>query len=97
MGLNDYELIYIVSPKVDEEHLTAVVEKVSKSVTDRGGTVEKIDQWGKKRLAYPIKHFNEGNYISAKIKLSPKSTAEMEANLQINEDVIRHLLVKAGE
>ncbi len=62
--------------------------------TGRGGTIANTERWGKRKLAYPIKHSLEGNYVLIKCKLKPASSRELEANLGISEEVLRHLLVK---
>jgi small subunit ribosomal protein S6 len=95
--LRDYDLIYIISPEIGEESVPATVEKVSKLVAERGGAVEGVEQWGKRKLAYPINRFTEGSYVSTRIKLSPAEAKGLEANLKLTEEVIRHLLVKIGD
>ena len=92
--LRDYELVLIISPEVVEEKFDAVMDKVSQFITENGGTVSDVEQWGKKKLAYPIGQFVEGSYVLAHFNLKPASTKELEANLQISEEVLRHLLVK---
>jgi small subunit ribosomal protein S6 len=92
--LRDYELIIIISPDVADEDIPATIDKVSEFVTSRGGEIVEIDRWGKKRLAYPINRFREGNYVLSRFKLKPGTTAELEASLQISENILRHLLVR---
>jgi small subunit ribosomal protein S6 len=92
--LRDYELILVLSPEVTEDSVEAEISKVSQFIVDRGGTVSTVEQWGKRKLAYPIKLFTEGSYVLTRLKLKPKLTKELEANLQISEVVLRHLLVK---
>jgi len=94
--LQDYELVYILNPDITDEVLEARVNGISQFITGHEGVVDSVDKWGKRRLAYPLKHFLEGNYVLAKFKLSPARCKELETNLKISEEVIRHLLVKAG-
>jgi small subunit ribosomal protein S6 len=94
--LQAYELVIIVNPDAAEEALESRVNNISQYITGKEGVVDAVDKWGKKRLAYPIKHFQEGNYVLTKFKLSPAYCKELEANLRISEDVVRHLLVKVG-
>ena len=94
--LQDYELIYIINPDVAEDALEAKVSSVSQSITSRDGVIASVDRWGKRKLAYPLKHYLEGHYILTKFKISPARLKEIEANLKISEEVLRHLLVKAG-
>ena len=94
--LRDYELVLIISPEVVEEKFDATINSVSQFITEKGGTVSDIEQWCKKRLAYPIKHFTEGNYVLTRCKMEPVLGRELEANLRISEEIMRHLLVKVG-
>jgi small subunit ribosomal protein S6 len=97
MHLRDYELIVIVSPDVPEEELPIHLDKISEFITNKGGSVTEVERWGKRKLAYPITHFREGNYVLTRFKLEPGTTAELEANLRISEKILRHLLIRLGE
>jgi len=90
----DYELVLIISPEVIEEKFDATIDTVSRFITGKGGIISDVEQWGKRRLAYPIKHFEEGSYVLVRFKLKPKENKELEASLKISEDVLRHLLIK---
>ena len=90
----DYELIFIISPEVVEEQLETTIEGISRFITARGGTISEVEPWGKRRLAYPIRHFGEGSYVLVRFKSKPGQNKELEANLKISEDVLRHLLIK---
>ena len=94
--LRDYELVVIINPEVVEEKFDATIDSVSQFITEKGGTISDVERWGKKRLAYPIEHFMEGSYVLTRFSLKPASSKELEANLQISEEVLRHLLVKGG-
>jgi len=95
--LRDYELIVIVSPEVPEEELPSHIDKISEFITNKGGSVTEVERWGKRKLAYPINHFREANYVLTRFKLEPGTTAELEANIRISEKILRHLLVRLGE
>jgi small subunit ribosomal protein S6 len=97
MQLRDYELIVIVSPEVPEEELPSHLDRINEFITNKGGSVPEVERWGKRKLAYPIKHFREGNYVLTRFKLEPGKTAELEASLRISEKILRHLLVRLGE
>lgn len=95
--LQDYELVLIISPEVGDEALDATIENVvSKFITGSGGAISNVERWGKRRLAYPIKHFTEGSYVLTHFKLKPALSKEFEANLGISEEILRHLLIKVG-
>ena len=92
--LRDYELVLIISPEVSEEKFNATMDNISQFITKRDGVISNTEQWGKRRLAYPIKHFMEGTYVLTRFRLKPALGKELEANLRITEEVLRHLLVK---
>lgn len=94
--LCNYELVYIIRSEADEENCEATVESVSRFITGKGGVVSEVERWGKRRLAYPIKQFGEGTYVLTRFQMQPEYNKELETNLRISEDVIRHLLVKLG-
>ena len=91
-----YELVYIVTPTVGDEELPGVLGKVNEFVTRKGGSVSEVTQWGRKKLAYPIKKCGEGNYVLAKIELKPAGIKELESSLKLSSEVIRHLLVRVN-
>ncbi len=92
--LRDYELVFIINPEIVEEALDTTIENVNKLITERGGIISNAEQWGKRKLAYPIEHFIEGSYVLTEFKLKPALSKELEANLQTSEEILRHLLVK---
>ncbi len=92
--MRDYEMVYIISPEVPDEKLDATVEGVSKLITDRGGTITQVERWGKRKLAFPIKRALEGNYVLARFKLKPTLSKELEARLEISDEILRHLLIR---
>ena len=92
--MNDYELVTILNGEVKDEDVEDTVGRISQFITNRGGEVQNIDQWGRRRLAYPISRQFEGTYVVTHLRLPPANAAELEANLRISEDVLRHLLVR---
>jgi small subunit ribosomal protein S6 len=94
--LQDYELVFIVSPGVSDESLEGRINAVSQFITSRDGAVDSVERWGKKKLAYPVGHFLEGHYVLARFKINPARCRELEANLRISEEILRHLLVKVN-
>lgn len=93
-NLRNYELVFVVRPDVTDDNLGNLVDKVGQLVTSRGGTISGIERWGKRKLAYPIKHYTEGIYILGRFKLKAAASKEIETNLQITEEIIRYLIVK---
>jgi small subunit ribosomal protein S6 len=94
--LNDYEMVLILNPEVEDEKLEAIIGNVSRFITERGGTISEVERWGKRKLAYPLKNLLEGNYVLTRFKSKPGLGKELEANLRITDGVLRHLLVKVG-
>ena len=92
--LRDFEMVLVINPELAEDKFNASLDGISKLITDMGGVVSEIKQWGKRKLAYPIKQFSEGNYILTRFQLQPAMGREVETRLQISEDVLRHLLVR---
>ena len=90
----NYELVLIISPEVVDEEVPDVITKLSELVNKMEGSVDEVNQWGRRKLAYPIKRSTEGNYVLAKLKLKPALTKELEANLRLSGKILRHLLIK---
>ena len=92
--LHNYELVLIISPEVADEMLDTTIDNISQFITGKGGVVSNVERWGKRKLAYPIGHFIEGNYVLTQFKLKPALSKELETSLQISEEVPRHLLIR---
>ena len=99
VSLRDYEMVLIISPEVvDEEgEGETKIDSISRFITERGGSISAVEQWGKRRLAYPIEHFTEGNYALIKFQFKPALCKQLEASLQISEEVLRYLLIKSDD
>ena len=95
--LRDYEMVVVLSPDIGDDVIAGSLERLQQSVTSRGGEVIDVNHWGRRRLAYPIKRHMEGNYVVSQIKFDPTQVPDLESSLRISEDVIRHLIVRAGE
>ena len=95
--VSSYELVFIISPKVTDEEVPDAVNRVSELINKVGGSVNETNQWGRRKLAYPIKRFTEGNYVLAQLELEPPLTRELETNLRLSAEVLRHLLIRSKE
>ncbi|MGI5851659.1 MAG: 30S ribosomal protein S6 [Clostridiales bacterium] len=95
--MNKYESIYILSPTMEEEAIKAMIERFSNLIVAEGGEVEKIDEWGKRRLAYPIEDFREGYYVLMNFKADPQLPSELERNYKITDEVIRYIIIRDEE
>lgn len=91
--MNKYEVMVIVKP-AEEEAINAVVEKIEALIARVGGTVEKVDRWGKRRLAYPVKKFTDGNYVLVNFEADPAEIYEIDRVMKINDEILKHLIVK---
>ena len=92
--MNKYELVVVVSAKLEEEERAAEIEKVSNLVTRFGGTITDVEEWGKKKLAYEIQKMKEGYYYFIQFDANADSPAQIESNVRIMESVIRYLCVR---
>jgi len=95
--VRDYELVMVISPEVSDEAVPATVDRVQQFIQERGGQVNKVDPWGRRKLAYPIRSYLEGHYVVAQFSLDPKAVRALEGNLELAEEVLRHLVVKLEE
>jgi small subunit ribosomal protein S6 len=93
----EYELTFIVQPEMEEEPLTALVEKITETIGDIEGQVHQVEPWGKRRLAYAIEKHREGLYFLMHLELPSSAVRSLERSLKLMEDVIRHLLVRKDE
>ena len=95
--MNKYELGIIIKPGLDEEGYKSELERVSGIVSRFGGVIEKIDEWGKRRMAYPIDKINEGHYCFISFTASSEVPAEIESRIRILENIMRFLLLSKEE
>lgn len=90
-----YELMVILNPEVDERQVAPSMEKLLKIVIDNGGSVEKTDIWGKRRLAYDINKQSEGIYVVVNMTTTPEVAQELDRQLTLNETVMRTKLLRS--
>jgi len=90
--MRKYELICVIQPDLDEAAFNSVVEKVKGWISESGGTIDKVDVWGRRKLAYIIKKQREGQYVLLNMTMNPAATSDLERNLRYQEPIIRHML-----
>ena len=95
-AINKYETIFVVDATKTEEEITSLVEKF-KSLIEKHGEIESIDEWGKRRLAYPINYITDGYYVLVSFKSEPTFPLELERVLGITEGVIRYMTTTTSE
>jgi len=91
--MRDYELVVIIHPDLDDEAINQALDKIKSWVEKGDGKIADVEQWGKRRLAYPIQKQNEGLYYLLNIQMPPSLNEEIERNLRILEPVMRYLLI----
>ena len=95
--MNKYELVYIIDTAVEEEARKGLVEKFNTLITNNGGEIEKVEEWGKRHLAYAIDYKTEGYYVLVNFSAGSELPLELERNLKINESIIRYQTVRILE
>ena len=88
----DYEIGFILNPEVSEEQTRTILERIEQIVANYAGQVVKVNQWGRRRLAYPIEHHRDGFYVFIDTILTPETVAELDRTLKVSEEVLRHLI-----
>jgi len=96
-AMASYEIVYILSPTISEDELPNAVNRIGDIIQRIGGSVTEVIQWGRKKMAYPIKKHSEGNYVLAKLEVNSSDIKELEAKLRLSGEVLRHLLVKLDD
>ena len=92
--MNQYEVLYVITPELDDEANQSVQDKFAKIITDNGGEIEKTDVWGKRRLAYAIDYKTEGFYVLVNFNASPELPRELERNLRNDERIMRYMVTR---
>ena len=90
----DYELGVILSPEASEEETRAIMDRVEQVVANHGGQIVRVNQWGRRRLAYPIQRHRDGIYVFIDMILTPETVSELERTLKVSETVLRHMVKK---
>ena len=98
MALRNYELMMVLLPNMEDEGIEDLLGRVNKYVDENGGSVERQEKWGSlRKLAFPINDYTEGNYILSNLRLEPESIEQLEATLEVSENVLRHLVIRVDE
>jgi small subunit ribosomal protein S6 len=94
--MRQYETLFILRPSLEEEKRNEVIEKF-KGIIETDGEIEKVEEWGIKKLAYEIEKIREGYYILVNFKANPELPKELERNFKISDDVLRYIVVNLEE
>lgn len=92
--MNKYEIMYIVKPDVEADALSAIIERLSKTITDFDSTIVEHKEMGLKELAYEINHYKKGYYVWQLVNANNEAIAEFNRIVRINEDVLRFIVLK---
>jgi small subunit ribosomal protein S6 len=92
-----YELVFIVTPEIDEAATADVVDKVKSWITESGGSIESTEEWGRKKLAYLVRNQKEGQYYLFNINIDPNTVALLERNFSLQESVLRFLIINRDD
>jgi small subunit ribosomal protein S6 len=95
--MRNYEILYIVKPDLEEEQVTAVMERFNDLITNNGGEVVSTDKWGKRRLAYEIKDYREGIYVLVNFKGEPATSQELDRVMKIADEILRFMIIRKEE
>ena len=90
--MREYELAFIVHPDLDDSAFKEIVDRVKDWITGSGGQVAKVDIWGKRKMAYPIRKQREGQYVFMQTQMDPDFCNELERNLRFQEPIMRHMI-----
>lgn len=90
-----YDLVYIVRPDLEPDALKAVIDRVGQRILDRGGKIDAMDAWGKRRLAHVIRKQREGTYVHTRFTIAPNQVAEIRHQVALSEEVLRSMLTIA--
>lgn len=92
--MNQYEVMYIIDTALEEQARADLINRFSGLVETNGGQVDRVDEWGKRRLAYPINYKTEGYYVLMYIAAPAELPRELERNLQISDSVLRYMVIR---
>ena len=95
--MNQYEVMYVIDTALEEGARSELINRFSNIVTNNGGKVDRVDEWGKRRLAYPINYKTEGYYVLINFTSAPSFPAELDRHYNITDGVIRSLIVAKAE
>lgn len=94
--MTNYEVMFIVDPTLDDEKRNAAIEAVKTVISDNGELGE-VDEWGRRKLAYPINKKEDGYYVVAEFRAEPEVPKELDRRLKIMDQIMRHIIVNKDE
>ena len=95
--MTKYEIMYIIRPDIEEEAQTNLIERFNNILTENGAEIEKVDEMGKRRLAYEVKNYRDGYYIVVNFTGGQQAVDEFDRQAKFTEDIVRHMVVRVDE
>ncbi|MGB9780695.1 MAG: 30S ribosomal protein S6 [Caldanaerobacter sp.] len=95
--MRSYETMYVLSPDLNEDERKGLIERFKNLIVERGGEITNFDEWGKRKLAYPIQKKTEGYYVLMNFNSSPEVSRELERVYRITDGVLRYLIIRTDE
>ena len=92
--MRKYEIMYIIRPDIEEDAQTALVERFNKILTDNGAEIAKVEETGKKRLAYEIQDYRDGYYVLINFSSGEEAVNEFDRLAKFSDDIIRHIAIR---
>jgi small subunit ribosomal protein S6 len=94
--MRHYEIVFIVHPDQSEQ-VPAMIERYKSHITSRGGNIHRLEDWGRRQMAYPIQKVHKAHYVLMNIECDQETLAELEHGFKFNDAVLRHLIISKGE
>lgn len=95
--MKKYEVMYIVNASLEEEKRVALIETLHGIITNGGGSIDKVDEWGLRDFAYPIEDMNKGYYVVTTFSADNECVKEFDRLMRINANVVRYMVIKLDE
>ena len=95
--MRDYELVIIITPEFEETATADIVDKVKSWITENGGSIESLEEWGRQKFAYLVRNHKEGQYFLFNLKMEPSAIATLERNFNLQESILRFLIVSRDD
>ncbi len=95
--MRDYELVIIITPEFEEAATADIVDKVKSWITENGGSIESLEEWGRQKFASIVRNHKEGQYFLFNLKMEPSAIATLERNFNLQESILRFLIVSRDD
>lgn len=95
--MNSYELVFITNPDLEEERMTAILDRIRSLIASANGNVDSVDDWGMRKLAYSIRKMSEGRYTLINFQSAPSLIGALEKQMKLIQEVMRFVVVKKGD